>query len=31
MGFITRSQLEALAQPLIKSGYGKYLLQLIEE
>ena len=31
MGFITRSQLEALAQPLIKSGYGKYLLQLIED
>jgi glucose-1-phosphate thymidylyltransferase len=31
MKFITRSQLEALAQPLIKSGYGKYLLQLIEE
>ena len=27
---ITRSQLEALAQPLLKSGYGKYLLQLIE-
>jgi glucose-1-phosphate thymidylyltransferase len=31
MNFITRAQLEALAQPLIKSGYGKYLLQLIEE
>jgi glucose-1-phosphate thymidylyltransferase len=31
MGFITRSQLECLAQPLLKSGYGKYLLQLIEE
>ena len=31
MGFITVAQLEALAQPLIKSGYGKYLLQLIEE
>jgi len=31
MGFITREQLHDLAQPLIKSGYGKYLLQLIEE
>jgi glucose-1-phosphate thymidylyltransferase len=31
MRFITAAQLEALAQPLIKSGYGKYLLQLIEE
>ncbi len=31
MGYITRSQLEALALPLIKSGYGKYLLQLIEK
>jgi glucose-1-phosphate thymidylyltransferase len=31
MGFITRAQLHNLAQPLIKSGYGKYLLQLIEE
>jgi len=27
-GFITKKQLEVLAQPLIKSGYGKYLLQL---
>ena len=31
MGFITRAQLETLAQPLLKSGYGKYLLQLIEK
>ena len=31
MNFISRDQLQALAQPLIKSGYGKYLLQLIEE
>jgi glucose-1-phosphate thymidylyltransferase len=30
MGFITASQLEALAQPLLKSGYGKYLLQFVE-
>lgn len=27
-GFITKAQLEMLATPLIKSGYGKYLLQL---
>jgi len=27
-GFITKTQLEELAKPLIKSGYGKYLLQL---
>ncbi|WP_299900387.1 glucose-1-phosphate thymidylyltransferase RfbA [uncultured Aquimarina sp.] len=26
--FITKNQLEMLAKPLIKSGYGKYLLQL---
>ncbi|MGC2210639.1 MAG: glucose-1-phosphate thymidylyltransferase RfbA [Candidatus Korobacteraceae bacterium] len=31
MGFITNAQLEALAKPLLKSGYGKYLLQIIEE
>jgi glucose-1-phosphate thymidylyltransferase len=31
MGFIDRTQLTLLAQPLLKSGYGKYLLQLIEE
>ncbi len=28
-GFITRDQLRALAEPLVKSGYGKYLLDLI--
>lgn len=28
MGFITREQLHQLAQPLLKSGYGTYLLQL---
>ncbi|KAA1244319.1 glucose-1-phosphate thymidylyltransferase RfbA [Aquimarina sp. RZ0] len=27
-GFINKTQLEELAKPLIKSGYGKYLLQL---
>ena len=26
MGFIDDAQLEALAQPLVKSGYGTYLL-----
>jgi glucose-1-phosphate thymidylyltransferase len=28
-GFISSEQLEALARPLIKSGYGDYLLQLL--
>lgn len=28
MGFINREQLNKLAQPLLKSGYGEYLLQL---
>jgi glucose-1-phosphate thymidylyltransferase len=30
-GFITAEQLEALAQPVIKSGYGQYLLSLLRE
>lgn len=29
-GFITKEQLEALAQPLKKSGYGEYLIRLIK-
>jgi glucose-1-phosphate thymidylyltransferase len=29
MGFIDTTQLEKLAQPLLKSGYGKHLLSLI--
>ncbi|NBA78614.1 glucose-1-phosphate thymidylyltransferase RfbA [Emticicia sp. ODNR4P] len=29
MGFITKEKLEELAAPLVKSGYGKYLLQII--
>ena len=29
MGFINKEQLIQIAQPLIKSGYGKYLLSLI--
>jgi len=28
MGFIDKKQLHSLAQPLLKSGYGKYLMQL---
>jgi glucose-1-phosphate thymidylyltransferase len=30
-GFITAEQLEVLAQPISKSGYGKYLLALLKE
>ncbi len=30
-GFIDSEQLERLAQPLAKSGYGRYLLQLLNE
>ena len=30
-GFITREQLEAMAQPLLKSGYGQYLMNLLKE
>jgi glucose-1-phosphate thymidylyltransferase len=30
-GFITAEQLEALAQPVIKSGYGQYLIALLNE
>jgi glucose-1-phosphate thymidylyltransferase len=29
MGFITAAQLREIAEPLLKSGYGKYLMQLI--
>ena len=29
--WIDDKQLEKLSRPLIKSGYGKYLLQLLEE
>lgn len=31
MGFITAEQLESQARKLIKSGYGKYLLALLQE
>jgi len=30
-GFISKDQLLALAQPLIKSGYGKYLVKIADE
>lgn len=30
-GFITREQLASLAEPLVKSGYGKYLMRLAEK
>ncbi|SFW30020.1 glucose-1-phosphate thymidylyltransferase RfbA [Nitrosovibrio sp. Nv17] len=30
-GFIDAAQLEALAQPLTRNGYGKYLLRLLKE
>ncbi len=29
-GFITKNQLKSIAQPLLKSGYGEYLLDLAE-
>ncbi|NND10764.1 MAG: glucose-1-phosphate thymidylyltransferase, partial [Flavobacteriaceae bacterium] len=28
MGYITKEQLRKLAKPLLKSGYGEYLMQL---
>jgi glucose-1-phosphate thymidylyltransferase len=31
MGYISAAQLEALAVPLMKSGYGTYLLQILRE
>jgi glucose-1-phosphate thymidylyltransferase len=31
MGYITNEQLETLAAPLAKSGYGQYLLQVLQE
>ncbi|WP_276480401.1 glucose-1-phosphate thymidylyltransferase RfbA [Paraflavitalea pollutisoli] len=30
-GFITKEQLEAMAQPLLKSGYGQYLMNVLKE
>ncbi|MBI4947321.1 MAG: glucose-1-phosphate thymidylyltransferase RfbA [Bacteroidetes bacterium] len=31
MGYINKEQLKTLAEPLMKSGYGKYLINLIEQ
>jgi glucose-1-phosphate thymidylyltransferase len=31
MGYIDSSQLKELAEPLVKSGYGEYLLSLVEK
>jgi dTDP-glucose pyrophosphorylase len=31
MGYITGEELKALATPLEKSGYGRYLLDLLED
>lgn len=31
MGFITRDQLKEIAEPLTKSGYGQYLLRIINQ
>jgi glucose-1-phosphate thymidylyltransferase len=30
-GWITAEQLETLAQPLAKNGYGQYLLRLLRD
>ncbi len=30
-GYITRQQLEELAKPLAKNGYGKYLMKIVQE
>lgn len=30
MGFISRTQLEEVAKPLLKSGYGEYLMKVID-
>lgn len=31
LGFIDKNQLETIAQPLLKSGYGQYLMDLIKQ
>ena len=31
MGYINKEQLKAVAQPLLKSGYGNYLMKMIEQ
>jgi len=30
-GYISKTQLEKLAEPIVKSGYGKYILSILEE
>jgi glucose-1-phosphate thymidylyltransferase len=30
-GFITKEQLKQIAEPLVKSGYGTYLMNLVKE
>lgn len=30
-GFISKQQLESMAQPLLKSGYGEYLMKIVNE
>lgn len=30
-GFISKEELEALAKPLVKSGYGNYLIEIVNE
>ena len=30
-GFISKKQLEEMAQPLLKSGYGEYLMKIVNE
>jgi glucose-1-phosphate thymidylyltransferase len=31
MGFINAAQLEALAKPLMKNGYGRYLMGVLDQ
>lgn len=31
MGFINKTQLQKIAEPLLKSGYGKYLLDILQQ
>jgi glucose-1-phosphate thymidylyltransferase len=30
-GFITKEQLKQIADPLVKSGYGSYLLNILDK
>jgi glucose-1-phosphate thymidylyltransferase len=31
MGFITGEELKSIAEPLVKSGYGQYLLRILQQ